>query len=157
MAISAAGLSGRGGQRDRDLPDAVAYPEHTMPPPRRRENPSLGELEAAVLESLWDHGELSTPAVYELIGEPRGLAYTTVLTVLQRLTKKGLVRPSAGGRSHIYAPTLSREEFAIRRAESLAGVLVEIGTSGVGAFVAEARRLNPELIEALRQRLETEP
>lgn len=125
-------------------------------PPRRRDTPSLGELETAVLETLWEHGALSTPEVYEVIGEPRGLAYTTVLTVLQRLTKKGLVRRSGGGRSHIHQPTLSREEFANRRAESLAGVLAEIGTSGVGAFVAEARRLDPELIEALRQRLESE-
>jgi predicted transcriptional regulator len=125
-------------------------------PPRRRDAHSLGELEAAVLEALWDHGELSTPDVHEVVGEPRGLAYTTILTVLQRLTKKGLVRRSAGGRSHVHAPTLSREEFANRRAESLAGMLVEIGTTGVGAFLAEARRLDPEVIETLRQRLEAE-
>ena len=51
-----------------------------------------GELEAAVLEALWAGEELSTPAVHERVGVPRGLAYTTILTVLQRLRKKGLVK-----------------------------------------------------------------
>jgi predicted transcriptional regulator len=114
---------------------------------------TLGDLEAAVLEALWEHGELSTPDVYEAVGVPRGLAYTTILTVLQRLARKQLVTRRGGGRSHRYAPALTREAFQERRAESLAGLLVDIGSDGVGAFLAEAERLDPDVVAALRRRL----
>ena len=113
----------------------------------------MGELESAVLEALWDEGELATPIAHERVGVPRGLSYTTILTVLQRLTAKGLVVRRGGGRSHLYSPAVTREAFAERRAESLAAALVELGTSGVGAFLAEAGRLDPDMISALRSKL----
>lgn len=113
----------------------------------------MGELEGPILEALWDAGELSTPEVHERVGEPRGLAYTTILTVLQRLHKKGLVERRGGGRSHVYRPALSREAFAERRAQALAGSLVSLGASGVAAFLAEAERLDPATVERLRASL----
>ena len=123
----------------------------------RTRNPlqPLGELEAAVLNALWDEGELSTPAAYEHVGTPRGLSYTTILTVLQRLTAKRLVARRGGGRSHLYSAAMTREEFAERRAESLAAALVDLGAAGVGAFLAEASRLDPQMVDTLRSKLRT--
>ena len=106
-----------------------------------------------MLAALWKHGELSTPAVYGAVGIPRRLAYTTILTILQRLTKKGLLVRRGGGRSHIYATALTREEFAERRAESLAAALVDVGAAGVGAFLAEMQRLDPQAVAQLRRQL----
>lgn len=127
----------------------------TICPVARTKNPlqPLGELESAVLDALWDAGELATPAAYERVGVPRGLSYTTILTVLQRLAVKGLAVRRGGGRSHIYSPGVSREEFAKRRAESLAAALVDLGSSGVTAFIAEAGRLDPEMVNELRSKL----
>lgn len=119
----------------------------------RKQSHSLGDLEAAVIEALWQHGAMTTPAVHEAVGRPRDLAYTTILTVLQRLTKKGLLIRQGGGRSHTYAPALTKEQFAELRGESLASAFVEIGTSGVAAFLAEAERLDPEMVKLLRKRL----
>lgn len=113
----------------------------------------LGDLEGPILEALWEEGELSTPAVHALVGEPRALAYTTVLTVLQRLHKKGLVERRGGGRSHLYHAAVSREDFAKRRAESLAGSLMALGETGMAAFLAEAERLDPGALDRLRARL----
>lgn len=123
-----------------------------MPEPRKPlEAP--GDLEAAVLDALWDQGELSTPSVHEVVGVPRGLAYTTILTILQRLHKKGLLVRRGGGRSHLYSPALTREQFAERRGESLAAALVDVGAAGVGAFLSEMRRLDPEAAARLRKEL----
>lgn len=121
----------------------------------RTKNPlqPLGDLEAAVLDALWDAGELSTPEAHAQVGVPRGLSYTTILTVLQRLAAKGLAVRRGGGRSHIYSAAMTRDAFAAQRAQSLAAVLVELGASGVGAFLAEAGRLDPEVVEELRTRL----
>ncbi len=122
-------------------------------PPRRKRFEAPGELEAAVLNALWERGELSTPAVFEAVGVPRRLAYTTILTILQRLTKKGLLVRREGGRSHIYATALTREQFAERRGESLAAALLEVGAGGVGGFLSEMQRLNPEAVAQLRRAL----
>lgn len=113
----------------------------------------LGDLESAILEVLWEMGDLSTPEVHERVGIPRSLSYTTILTVLQRLAVKGLTARRAGGRSHIYSAAMTREEYAGQRAESLAAALVELGTSGVSAFIAEAGRLDPEVVNQLRAQL----
>ncbi|NJD64239.1 MAG: BlaI/MecI/CopY family transcriptional regulator [Chloroflexi bacterium] len=112
-----------------------------------------GELEAAVMEALWSEPGLSTPAVHERVGVPRGLAYTTILTVLQRLYKKGLLQRREAGRAHVYSPALSREDFARRRGHDLAAVLGGLGEAGMAAFLAEAERVDPAAFEVLRSKL----
>lgn len=113
----------------------------------------LGDLEGAVLSALWDGGELATPAVHAQVGLPRKLAYTTILTVLQRLHKKGLARRREEGRSHVYYAALSREEFARKRGEGLATSLASLGEAGMAAFLAEAKRIDPAAFESLRSKL----
>lgn len=116
----------------------------------------LGDLEGAVLEALWDAGELSTPVAHEKVGVPRKLAYTTILTVLQRLNKKGLAGRREEGRSHVYFAALSRDEFAKRRGEGLATSLTSLGEAGMAAFLAEAERVDPALFEVLRAKLRSQ-
>jgi predicted transcriptional regulator len=71
----------------------------------------LGELERAVMEVLWDRGEPAAVREVAAALEPRVLAYTTVMTVLDRLAKKGIVRRHRDGRAWRYEPTNSREGY----------------------------------------------
>ena len=71
-----------------------------------------GALERAVLGVLWDAaGSLAARDVLAGLarrdGEPRELAVTTVLTVLDRLGRKGLVRRERSGRAHLYQAAVS--------------------------------------------------
>ncbi len=118
-----------------------------------RPTTTVGELEARVLSTLWDGGELPTPEVFRRVGEPRGLAYTTILTVLQRLHRKGLVSRRGQGKTHVYASAISREQFSEHRGEALAGALVKLGDAGLAAFLAEAGRLDPVFLSQLRNHL----
>ncbi len=72
---------------------------------------SLGDLERAVMEVLWGRDE--PVAVRDVLAalEDRGLAYTTVMTVLDRLAKKDLVRRERDGRAWRYVPVNSREGY----------------------------------------------
>jgi BlaI family transcriptional regulator, penicillinase repressor len=74
----------------------------------------LGQLERAVMEALWTTA-VSTPSkastAREVASALPNHAYTTVLTVLDRLTKKGLVERIRDGKSHHYRPTGSRESY----------------------------------------------
>ncbi|MEO7130294.1 MAG: BlaI/MecI/CopY family transcriptional regulator [Dermatophilaceae bacterium] len=78
--------------------------------------PRLGDLERAVLEHLWvsvdAHPDgLTVREVHDTVGVERGLAYTTLMTVLDRMAKKGLVVRERDGRAWRYLPASSREEL----------------------------------------------
>ncbi|GGU01411.1 transcriptional regulator [Streptomyces lateritius] len=71
----------------------------------------LGDLERAVLDCLWQAGEPQTVReVHEALAE-RQLAYTTVMTTLQRLARKGLVTQDAQARAHLFSAVATREEM----------------------------------------------
>lgn len=81
----------------------------------------LGDLEAAVMDRLWVHdGAVSVRQILEDLNQERDLAYTTVMTVLDNLHRKGLVTRTQSGRAYLYVPVRSREEHA---ADLIAGVL----------------------------------
>jgi predicted transcriptional regulator len=82
-------------------------PQRDMPPP----------LELECLKALWGIGEGTVRDVRDVMVSNRNLAYTTVMTVLDRLEKRGGVSRKKQGRSFIYVPKLSREElrkFAVK-------------------------------------------
>jgi predicted transcriptional regulator len=86
----------------------------------QRESPapaSLGHLEENVMEILWTRGESSVRDVIQKLERP--LAYTTVMTTLDRLFKKGLLTRHKSDRAFVYSPRLSRNEYDRARANSL--------------------------------------
>ncbi len=66
-------------------------------------------LELECLKALWALGEANVKEVREVLAPRRPLAYTTVMTVLDRLVKKGGVTRRKVGRSFVYVPVLTRE------------------------------------------------
>jgi len=67
-------------------------------------------LELDCLRALWRIGEGSVKDVRGVVTENRNLAYTTVMTVLERLTKRGAVERRKSGRAFIYLPVMGREQ-----------------------------------------------
>ena len=83
---------------------------------------SLGHLELTVMEILWTQGESNVRDVAQKLDRP--LAYTTVMTTLDRLFKKGLLTRRKSERAFLYSPLLSRSEWEHKRAGALiAGLL----------------------------------
>ena len=72
---------------------------HDIPPP----------LELECLRALWRLGEGNVKDVRTVLTASRNLAYTTVMTVLDRLSRKGVVGRKKVGRSFVYAPLVERE------------------------------------------------
>lgn len=82
----------------------------------------LGQLERSVMEVVWSRGESSVRDVVAHL--PRRLAYTTVMTTLDRLYKKSLLERRKLERAFHYSARLSRDEWARKRADNvLAGFL----------------------------------
>lgn len=75
----------------------------------------LGDLEAAVMNVLWDAAEpLKVRDVLEQLDTGRPLAYTTVMTVLDNLHRKQWVERELNGKAYKYEATFSREEASAR-------------------------------------------
>jgi BlaI family penicillinase repressor len=70
----------------------------------------LGELQRAVMEVVWDLGEASVHDVRLHLEREKQLAYTTVLTVLQKLEKGGWLGHRQEGNRYVYVPTRDRDE-----------------------------------------------
>jgi predicted transcriptional regulator len=73
----------------------------------------LGQLEAVVMARLWASDRpVSVRDVVQDLRQERQIAYTTVLTVLDNLRRKGMVSREKQGRAYHYRPRLTREEHA---------------------------------------------
>lgn len=81
---------------------------------------NLGELQLAILQALWDHGEASVADVHGTLA-PRGLALTTIATMLRKMEAKGLVRHRENGRQFLYRAAIAAD----RVNRSLVGDLVD--------------------------------
>lgn len=75
----------------------------------------LGDLESVVMETLWRTDEpMKVRHVLEDLSTSRVLAYTTVMTVLDNLHRKGWVHRERDGKAYRYSPAFSREEATVR-------------------------------------------
>ena len=108
-----------------------------------------GDLERAVMETIWAGGPATARQVSERLSD-RGLAYTTWLTVLGRLERKGLLRRERLGRAHTYSPTASREDHIAVLMQTALGQ-AEDREAALQHF---ARTVSPAEAEALRRALE---
>jgi predicted transcriptional regulator len=80
----------------------------------------MGSLEASVLDQLWHSTDPLTPADVQADLDT-DLAYTTVMTILTRLWKKGLVTRSRSGRAYAYSPAATQAEFLAERMQGELG------------------------------------
>lgn len=113
----------------------------------------LGELERAVMEHLWSSSDPQTVRqVHEALARQRELAYTTVMTVLQRLAKKKLVTQQRNDRAHRYAPVHGREELV---ASLMVDALQQADRSGgrAAALVHFVGQVGADEAAALRRAL----
>ncbi len=72
----------------------------------------FGELESKIMDTLWSSGRSATVReVLEELRVSREIAYTTVLTVMDILHRKGFLQRERDGRAYRYLPTSSREQY----------------------------------------------
>ena len=98
--------------------------------PRSKASPTppvLHELEAEIMEEVWRQGDTTVKLVMEALNKrakpPR--AYTTYMTVMRRLSDKGMLDRTRNGRQDTYSPRHSREEYQELRAEAEVHDLVD--------------------------------
>jgi predicted transcriptional regulator len=116
--------------------------------------PRLGELESEAMEHLWRVGEAPVRRVLDLLNESseKQRAYTTVMTIMGNLARKGLLTRRREGKTDVYIPVMSRREYFDARARAEAAALVgRYGEAALMAFVQQMDDLDPQRRKQLRR------
>ena len=109
-----------------------------------------GDLEYRVLDTVWDLRKATAREIYERVGEPAGLVYTTVAKVLDRLHAKGLVRRTRVGNAFTYEPGATRD--VVERARTKRGLHQILGSRprpAIARLVDAVESLDPTLLDEL--------
>jgi predicted transcriptional regulator len=102
--------------------------------PRDVASVALGSLERQVLEETWRRREASVRDVFTAFDEK--VAYTTLMTTLDRLYKKRLLSRRKDGRAFLYSPLVTREELEQGIREDVIDGLLGLGADGVEPVLA---------------------
>jgi len=106
------------------------------------------------MDEAWREGRTNVRAVMEALNKRRrkDRAYTTYMTVMARLHRKGLLEREREGRTDVYWPRLTREEFQRARAQQEVSTLVgEFGEVALVHFAREMDKLDPARLRQLRR------
>ena len=116
----------------------------------RRKAPLLGELELALMDFLWRHGEADVRAAHAAVGARRHITSNTVQSTLKRLHDKGLATRTKVSHAFVYAPACTRAAFHSRVLDQVVGGLMQGQPDAVlAAFVDLAEAAGPEQLERL--------
>lgn len=114
---------------------------------------ALGKLERQTLDEVWGRGEVSVRDIYRAFEER--IAYTTLMTTLDRLYKKRLLERRKDGRAFLYSPALSEKEFehGIREdvIDSLLGHEAEAVQPVLACIVDTVSERDRELLDELER------
>jgi len=116
--------------------------------------PPLHELETEIMEELWRLGESPVRTVLAALNASAGRerAYTTVLTTMARLHRKGLLDRRREGKTDLYAPVVSRDAYVEARARADVEALIDrYGDAALVHLAREMDRLQPGRRAQLRR------
>lgn len=76
----------------------------------------LGDLEADIMQAVWSRGQepVTVREIHEALEASRKIAYTTVMTVMGNLARKGILQTEKSGKAHLYRATETYEQFTER-------------------------------------------
>jgi predicted transcriptional regulator len=116
--------------------------------------PPLHELESEVMEELWRSGEASVRTVMEALNRvaARPRAYTTYMTIMARLDKKGVLTRRREGKTDFYTPVHDRDEYmALRASSEVDGLVAQYGDIALSHFARQMASLDPARRRALQR------
>lgn len=120
---------------------------------RPKPPPALPDLEAEVMDEVWRHEEVTVRDVLEALNRgPKKRAYTTIMTIMNRLETKGMVKRRRSGKSDIYRPVVAREDYLEARAGAeVDGLVADFGDVALAHFARQLETLDPDRRRQLRK------
>jgi predicted transcriptional regulator len=122
----------------------------------RKKSPTLTPQELEIMKVVWERQQATVRDVYEALLEERKVAYTTVMTMMNVLEKKGHLRKDPEGRSFVYQPTRPRQQVMSSMVREFVDRVFEGSAEPLLVHLVEDRHLSPEELDALARRIREE-
>lgn len=112
----------------------------------------LGELEQEIMSVIWTSQCATVRCVYDQLSKEREIAYTTVMTTMDRLSKKGILQRSKVGKAYEYKPIQSETELCMSTTKSMIDMLVRrYGDLAIAQFVDTVDQIDAKKFAELKR------
>ncbi len=111
----------------------------------------LGDLQLAIMRVLWSRGEASASDVHRALLEERGLAPTTIATMLRKMEDRGLVAHRTDGRKFIYRPEVTEENVRSSMVDQLSERLFRGNVAAFASYLIAEHDIDSEELNELRE------
>ncbi len=111
----------------------------------------LGDLQLAILRALWAKGEATVTDVHAALVDERGLAPTTIATMLKKMERRGLVKHRTEGRRFIYRPVQSEAEVTRSMVADLTERLFDGRVTDLVSHLISEHEIDEEELSELNQ------
>ena len=118
---------------------------------RTAKTPRPTEAELAILQVLWDREEATTQEIHENLLPERGLALTTVATLLSRLEKREILTHRKEGRQYVYRPLVTRAQVRRSKVRELTETLFQGDPAELLQHLVRSSETSPEELQRLRR------
>lgn len=117
-------------------------------------NRFFGPLEAKIMDILWNHDEMTIKEVQHILEKDKTKNFNTVMTVMNRLVEKGILQKRTEGRSSLYKPVQSRDEFLnVQSKEMTTELMDEFGNVVVSHMLDALEDFDDELVAKLEMKI----
>ncbi len=120
----------------------------------RRRSASLTEQELEIMKIVWGRGASTVRDVYEALRDRRKVAYTTVMTMMKILERKGYLTKEALERAHVYRPAQPRHQVVKAMVRDFLGRVFDGSAEPLLVHLVEDRKLDRKDLDELRRLLE---
>ena len=122
----------------------------------RKKSSGLTDAELRVMDALWSKGKATVSDVLASLPRDVALAYSTVLTTLRILERKGYLKHHKEGRAFVYRPLVAREQESDQAVTHLLRRFFEGSPELLMLRLVERRKITPEELRRLRKRIAEE-
>lgn len=119
----------------------------------KKENNQLTKAELHLMNILWDKGKATVQQIHDMLAEPKP-AYTTTLTFMQILTKKGVVDYKRVGKAYVYSPILSRDEYIGGFMNDACNTVFGGSMRSFFSFFAKSEKISREELEEILKEMD---
>ena len=117
-------------------------------------NRFFGPLEAKIMDILWNDVEMTIKDVQQVLDREKVTNFNTVMTVMNRLVEKGILQKRTEGRSSLYKPVLSRDQFLHTQSKEMTNELMdEFGTVVVSHMLDALEDVDDDLVAKLEKKI----
>lgn len=117
-------------------------------------NRFFGPLEAKIMDILWNDVEMTIKDVQQTLDQEKLTNFNTVMTVMNRLVEKGILQKRTEGRSSLYKPVLSRDDFLNTQSKEMTNELIdEFGNVVVSHMLDALEDVDDDLVAMLEKKL----